>query len=226
MTDQQYFILKRLHSLSGVVPVAGFVLFHLFENSNSVAGAEVFNHTVETLRGMPYLYLLEVGLLSPILFHAVVGIWLSFQAKYNSTQFRTRANWSYTLQRATGMALLFFIAFHLYNTRFANIPSDHMFQHMAEGYANPLIFGGYILGIAATAFHLANGLWGFCFSWGIVTGQKSQDALWKVCMGLGVVTFLMGTNAALGFKGKGLDVFQHLKTSNAAASAAVPPTTH
>jgi succinate dehydrogenase / fumarate reductase cytochrome b subunit len=221
MNDSRYFVLKKLHSLSGVVPVAGFVIFHLFENSKSVAGADAFNSTVAMLRGMPYLYLLEIGLLAPIVFHALLGIYIARTARHNPIRYGWRANWMYTLQRISGIMLVVFIGAHLWHTRFANVPSDQMFQHMAEGYAVTWIFWGYIIGIAAAAFHLGNGLWGFAFSWGLVTGQKSQDLLWKGCMALSVAVFLMGINAALGFTGKGVDIFQHDKTQ-AAAPASVP----
>ena len=32
----------------------------------------------------------------------------------------------------------------------------------------------YMIGILAAAFHFSNGLWGFCVSWGILIGKKSQ----------------------------------------------------
>ena len=221
MNDRNHFVLKRLHSLSGVVPTAGFVAFHLFENSHSVAGPEAFNSLTAFLRSQPYLYFLEMGLMAPIFFHAIFGMYLVTKGKGNPLQYGTRANWSYTLQRLTGVGLFAFILMHLYHTRFAGIPADHMFQHMAEGYSNPLILTGYLLGIAAAAFHLANGLWGFACAWGIVTGEKSMDLAWKACMGLAVGIFLMGANAAFGFLGKGVDIFQHEKTP-AAASAPAP----
>lgn len=220
MDSQRYFLLKRLHSLAGVVPIAGFVAFHLFENSHSVAGAEAFNQFTAFMRSQPYLYLIEVGLLAPIAFHAFLGIYLARTAKYNNFQYANRANWSYTLQRITGLGLVAFIALHLWHTRFADVPSSQMFQHMAEGYANPLIVIGYVLGVGAAAFHLANGLWGFAVAWGLVTGAKSMDALWKICMSAGVAVFLMGINALLGFRGQGVDLFQHEK-SPAALSAPV-----
>ena len=219
MNDRNHFVLKRLHSLSGVVPTAGFVAFHLFENSHSVAGPEAFNSLTAFLRSQPYLYFLEMGLMLPIFFHAFFGMYLVFKGKSNVLQYSTRANWSYTLQRITGVGLFAFILMHLYHTRFAGIPADHMFQHMAEGYANPLVLGGYLLGIAAAAFHLANGLWGFACAWGIVTGEKSMDMAWKACMGIAVVIFLMGANAAFGFLGKGVDLFQHEKAPSLASAS-------
>jgi succinate dehydrogenase / fumarate reductase cytochrome b subunit len=219
MNDRTYFTLKKLHSLSGVVPTAGFLIFHLFENSKSVAGQAAFNETVGSIRAQPYLYFLEIGLIAPILFHALLGIYIAKKASSNVGSYGFRANWMYWLQRATGYLLFFFIGFHLYNTRFAGVASDQMFQYLAAEYAKPAFFVFYLLGILSAAFHMANGLWGFLFAWGIVTGQKSQDMVWKACMGLGLAVALIGVNALLGFSGRGLDWFQHEKTQIIAAPA-------
>lgn len=219
MQDRNYFLLKRLHSLAGVVPLAGFVVFHLFENSHSVAGQDAFNQTVASIRSQPYLYFVEAALLTPLLFHAAMGIWLARAAKFNLKSFPTTRNFAYVLQRATGVILLFFIAFHLYTTRFAGIASDQMFQTLARDFSSPLVALFYALGICSAAYHLSNGLWGFSVSWGLLSGQKSMDLAWKACMGLGLVVALMGLNALAGFEGKGVDWFQSEKTQ---ARAGVP----
>jgi succinate dehydrogenase / fumarate reductase cytochrome b subunit len=206
MNERTYFGLKKLHSLSGVVPTAGFLCFHLFENSKSVAGQAAFNETVATIRSMPYLNFLEIGLIAPIFFHAILGIYIARTAKHNVGSYGFRANWMYSLQRLSGYWLFAFICFHLYNTRFAHIASDQMFQYLAGEYAKPAYFVFYLLGILSAAFHMANGLWGFTYSWGLVTGQKSQDLVWKGCMGLGVIVALIGVNALLGFSGHGMAI--------------------
>ena len=233
MQDRTYFLLKRLHSLAGVVPLAGFVVFHLFENSHSVAGQDAFNRTVEFIRAQPYLYIVELGLLSPLLFHAVMGVWLARVsvargAAGNLGRYPTAQNFGYFLQRLTGVILLLFIGFHLYTTRFAGIPSDRMFQTLADAFSRPLVAAFYVLGILSAAYHLSNGLWGFSVAWGIVSGQKSMDFAWKACMGLGVAVALMGLNALAGFEGKGLDIFQHEKTQAASVpeTALPPPAAH
>jgi succinate dehydrogenase / fumarate reductase cytochrome b subunit len=208
MNEQRYFVLKKLHSLSGLVPTAGFVIFHLFENSHSVAGEKAFNDTTAMMRSLPYLYILEVGLIAPIVFHALLGIYISRTAKYNAGSYGFRANWMYTFQRVTGYILFAFIGFHLYNTRFAGIASDQMFQYLAGEFAKPAYFIFYLLGILSAAFHAANGIWGFTYSWGLVTGQKSQDLVWKACMGLGLFIAFMGVNSLLGFTGHGINIFQ------------------
>ncbi len=204
-----YFLLKRLHSLCGLVPVGVFVAFHLFENMNSLRGAAAYNEATATLRSLPLLYVIECCVIwIPIAFHALLGVYLMRQARYNVESYGTRANLAYTLQRATGIILLLFIAYHLYETRFAGIPADRMYQTLAADYANPLIFWFYVAGILSAAFHLSNGLWSFSISWGLVPGQKAQDMVWKGCMVLGAVVAFMGINALLGFTGHGILLFQ------------------
>jgi succinate dehydrogenase / fumarate reductase cytochrome b subunit len=227
MDDRRYFLLKRLHSLLGVIPLAGFVVFHLFENSHSVAGAEAFNATTRFIRSQPYLYIIEVGLLAPIAFHALMGLWLAKAAKHNVGSFTNAQNIAYTLQRITGLVLFFFIGYHVWTTRFAGIPSDRMFQTLAEQFSRPAVAAFYVLGILSAAFHLANGLWGFAVAWGLVSGQESMNWLWKACMGVFVVVALMGLNALAGFRGHGVDLFQHEKSAVAATApqpASVPAT--
>ncbi len=221
MQDRTYFLLKRLHSLTGVLPLAGFVVFHLYENSHSVAGPQAFNDTVAVIRGQPYLYLVEAALLSPLLFHAVLGMKLARAARPNLGAYPTAQNFGYTLQRASGVVLLAFIAFHLYTTRFAGIPTDRMFQTLSADFSRPAWAAFYVLGIVSAAYHLSNGLWGFAVSWGLLRGQRSMDLAWKACMGLGVAVALMGLNALAGFEGHGLDVFQNAKTP-AAVTAPAP----
>jgi succinate dehydrogenase / fumarate reductase, cytochrome b subunit len=57
----------------------------------------------------------------------------------------------------------------------------------------------YIVGIAASVFHLANGLWGFCFSWGITVSRRAQRSAATVFGLLGLVLFLLGANTAIYF---------------------------
>jgi len=208
LSESQYFTLKKLHSLSGIIPVGGFVSFHMFENARSLQGAGAYNELTTMMRALPLLYLLEVGLLGGIAFHAIVGAYIGLRGRPNLSSFPERSNWMYWFQRISGFILLAFISYHLYLTRFADIPADQMFQTLAKDYQNPLILWFYIVGVASAAFHLGNGVWGFSIAWGIVTGQRSQDLLWKASMGIAAVLFLFGINALLGFNGHGLNFLQ------------------
>ena len=41
--EERHFWLRRLHSLSGIVPVGGFIAFHLYENYSATRGADAYN---------------------------------------------------------------------------------------------------------------------------------------------------------------------------------------
>ena len=50
ISDSQYFALKRLHSLTGVVPIGLFLLEHLYTNARALQGAAAFD-TAATKEG-------------------------------------------------------------------------------------------------------------------------------------------------------------------------------
>jgi succinate dehydrogenase / fumarate reductase cytochrome b subunit len=56
-----------------------------------------------------------------------------------------------------------------------------------------------VLGVAASVFHFTNGLWGFCFSWGVTVSRRAQRTSATVFGLLGVVLFLIGANTAIYF---------------------------
>jgi succinate dehydrogenase / fumarate reductase, cytochrome b subunit len=69
----------------------------------------------------------------------------------------------------------------------------------------PVIALVYILGIAACVYHFANGLWGFCFSWGITISKRSQQMAAWVFGVVGALVFFLGANTIIHFAtGRGL----------------------
>jgi succinate dehydrogenase / fumarate reductase cytochrome b subunit len=63
----------------------------------------------------------------------------------------------------------------------------------------PLIAVGYLAGIAAICYHLANGLVNFCFSWGITTSKRASRRVAGLAGLLAIVLFAMGANLVLYF---------------------------
>jgi len=61
------------------------------------------------------------------------------------------------------------------------------------------IFIIYVIGITATVWHLANGIWLFLVDWGITIGERAQRLTGYACIGFGVVLLLVGINAAVAF---------------------------
>ena len=203
--QQTSFWARRIHSLSGVLPIGAFLLEHMFENSYSTQGPAAYNAMVMKIQELPYVLWMEVFIIIlPILFHAVYGTWIALQAKYNVVQYPHFRNWMFTLQRITGIILFFYIGMHFYETRvqvfFDESIKLHFFEYMRdEIFSNPLYVGLYVAGILSAAFHFANGLWTFGIVWGITAGRKAQQLSSYACAGLGVLVAGMGINSLLGF---------------------------
>src|SRR6476646_9739857 len=108
------FVLKRLHSLTGVIPLTVFIFFHFSANSFSTVGEEAFDGVVKQLRGLPFLEAIEWGFLfSPFLFHMIYGMYLIFSAKPNPGRQSYVRNWAYLMQRVTAIVVFVFILYHV-----------------------------------------------------------------------------------------------------------------
>ena len=209
--DRTYFLLKRLHSLSGVLPIGGFVLVHLFTNAKALQGASHFDQAAQELASIPFILLIEAGTIwVPILFHAVLGMLIAGTWKPNVAQHGYPRNWAYVLQRVSGLWLFAFIAYHTWSTRFSHdyLYSASPYQFMSEHLAHPGVFVFYVLGVIAAGYHLGNGLFGFAIHWGLVTGRRAQDMAARVGMVVSVGVALIGLLSILGFRGLRLDFLQ------------------
>lgn len=204
--DYSEFVLRRLHSLTGVVPLTFFIFFHFFANSYATKGEEAFNSTVATLRGLPYLHAIEWGFLfAPFLFHMFYGLWIVFSGKPNPLRHKYPRNWAYVLQRVTAIVLFVFILYHVISLRFMDYRAIdesgklNFYQLLHREFQKPAIYWWYVIGIACTAFHLANGVCTFCMTWGITVGRNAQRGLAYAMTVVGFVVFFMGISAIHGF---------------------------
>lgn len=119
-----HFLLRRLHSLSGILPVGLFVIMHLFTNAQLLwgqdegpAGHSHFQHEVDFIHAMPALLFIEIALWSSIGFHAVLGFYYTFSGKHNVKSYKYKGNYRYLLQRITGILALIFIFLHIATLR-------------------------------------------------------------------------------------------------------------
>ena len=98
--DQRHWLLRRLHSLSGIIPIGGFLFFHIFENAFVLKGGPVWWKETEFTRNIPLQVAVEATVLwIPILYHAIYGIVITITAQPNDYPFER--NYQYTLQRIT-----------------------------------------------------------------------------------------------------------------------------
>jgi succinate dehydrogenase / fumarate reductase cytochrome b subunit len=204
------FILRKLHQLSGIVPLGLFLLEHFYTNSKALTGAADFNNAVKDLQSIPYILFVEIGgIFIPLIYHAVYGLVITMEARPNNLNYPYPRNWFYLIQRITGVILFFFITFHVLNFRFGLVPGlntisvahspEMAFDIVSREFHMIWIFMIYVVGITATVWHLANGIWLFLVDWGITIGERAQRLTGYACIGFGVFLLLIGINAAVAF---------------------------
>ena len=216
---RHHFLVRRLHSLSGIVPIGVFLCVHLLTNASVLApgdpGAE-FQKAVEKIHALgPMLIPVEiVGIFIPLLFHSVLGVLIVFTADSNVQHYPYGGNIRYTLQRATGMIAGVFILYHLWQMHWMGKPlGGGAFElHEAGGAASAAVTTAraiqsswwvtpiYAIGIVATVYHFANGVWTSLITWGITIKPRTQRVAGYVCAVLGLVLTLAGLGALRGFK--------------------------
>jgi succinate dehydrogenase / fumarate reductase cytochrome b subunit len=206
------FFWRRLHSLTGIIPVGGFLVFHLYENWSARNGAEAFNETVRMINSLPFLPVLEiVGIFLPLYFHALYGLYILADADYKMMMapgyFAFGRNLQFFLQRVTGIITLIFVTYHIWEFRVqkalgayaahGNLPT---FDVVRDALSNNWIFAFYVLGIWAAAYHLGNGLYTFLITWGITVGPKAQRVSNWISNVVWVLVTALGIAAALSFR--------------------------
>lgn len=207
--EAHHFLLRKLHSLTGIVPLGVFFVEHMVTNALAYGpdGAVKYNAAVKFLRGLPFVLGLEVfGIFLPLLFHGVIGMWIAADARLTAPRYPGARNWMYVLQRVSGAVAFVFIVFHLLHFRFRSHEQPFeaiAFQEVQALLENGFWFVAYVVGVAATAFHLGNGIPLFCISWGITVSKHAQRRMNQVGILVGVALFALGTLSAFGFVAKG-----------------------
>jgi succinate dehydrogenase / fumarate reductase, cytochrome b subunit len=187
---------RKLHSLVGVVPIGGYLLVHFLINYQATRGPDAFNKTVHLVESLPFLLVLEFLLIYlPILYHAVLGIYIAFVTENNVRAYGFARNYLFYLQRITGIITLIFIVWHVWETRIqyalGNIELNYDMMH--DILTNSAMFVFYLVGVISAVFHFSNGIWSFLVHWGITVSPKSQ----KVASYATIILFLVLSFVAL-----------------------------
>jgi succinate dehydrogenase / fumarate reductase cytochrome b subunit len=182
------FLLRRLHSLSGIIPVGAFLFEHiLISNATAISGPSAYARQVRFLASLPVVPALELfGIWLPILFHALYGFYIWYRGEINVGDYPWSGNWMYTAQRWTGGIAFAYILWHAWTMRFTGIdlhqyPGASFGKVQGEVFQTPL-FLFYVAGLIAASWHFAYGIWLFCAKWGIVSGDKAQKRFLVLCL--------------------------------------------
>jgi succinate dehydrogenase / fumarate reductase cytochrome b subunit len=209
------FVIRRLHSLTGLLPVGGYLAFHLATNAAIVDGLKAYQHRADQIHllGRTTIFLLEWPLiLLPILFHGIVGMMIVSRGKRNLANYPYSGNLRYTLQRATGVIALVFIFWHVFHMH-GWIHTEWWLRHVSAPLGGsqfdpknvataPLAIQAswwialfYGVGTLACVYHLANGLWTMGITWGLWISPKAQRRANLPCAALGLFLAVVGMAA-------------------------------
>ncbi len=195
-----YFINRRIHSLTGIIPVGIFLIYHLYLQLYLHSGPEIYNRQINMFYDSPLaIWILIFIVYIPLFFHAFLGIKLIFEARIQ-TSYSYFSHLLYWLQRISGVGVLLFVIAHIWNTQIGPWLAGNWgthFEHLSEGFADPqsglITKSVYILGILGAIFHFSNGINTFCITWGVALTPRSQ----KRVLIFSILIFLILTVSSL-----------------------------
>src|SRR5215831_1422691 len=198
------FLLRRLHSLSGIVPVGVFLLEHFLSNAFATNGWQAYADQVKFLTGLPFVLWLEIiGIYIPLAYHSLYGFYIWHRGESNVIHYPWAGNFMYSSQRWTGAITFFYICWHTYTMRFSGIHllthSQAAFHKVQAELHHPWALAFYVVGIVAASWHFAYGLYLFCAKWGITVSEKSRQRFGVVCTLIAIVFIAVGLTTLSSF---------------------------
>lgn len=198
------FLWRRLHSLSGIVPVGTFLVEHFISNAFATNGPHAYADQVKFLTGLPFAVWLEVfGIYIPILYHALYGFYIWYRGETNVGDYPWVGNWMYTAQRWTGTIAFAYILYHTWYMRFTG---EHLFTNpqaafwkVQNEFQNPWAVAAYVVGIVAASWHFGYGIWLFAAKWGITVGDRARRRLGYLCFAVAVLFIAVGLTTMWAF---------------------------
>lgn len=202
---RRHFVLQRLFSLSGVLPIGVFLVWHISGYAAAASAARGLSSVPAafgTSLGSVFLEVVFIGL--PMLYHAVYGLLLVRRGSTNVQTYPLGSNWRFALQRWTGVVAFAFILYHvsvfrvpvvLGRLREAELPARLVAElSRTSELGIPTAALVAFVGLSACVLHLTQGLITFCASWGITRSRQSSRILGAMFRVFGAILFLVGTN--------------------------------
>ncbi|MEZ6091410.1 MAG: succinate dehydrogenase cytochrome b558 subunit [Pirellulaceae bacterium] len=210
------FAIRRLHSLLGVVPIGLYICIHLTTNASLVAGPASFQRLVNQIHSLgPALPIVEwTFIFLPLLFHAIIGIWIAMTGESNTDRYRFTGNKRYRWQRITGYLAFIYITIHVFHlhgwfhfgpwldyvatplgmARFRAYNAASTLAYSMDGIFWPTF---YLIGVLSCVYHFANGLWTAGITWGLWLTPAAQKRATTFCSAVGGVVGLIAIAAWL-----------------------------
>ncbi len=198
------FLIYRLFSLAGLVPIGAYLFIHLLTNATILNSVASYQYAVDRIHSLGFILpaVEWIFIFIPLLFHAAVGWLIISGAVPNTSSYPYSHNVRYVLQRATAIIAFFFILYHVLEM-----------HHMGLGYFKPEHAASsaaetidramwekvvYATGILACVYHLSNGLWTWGITWGVWTTPAAQRRASYLALAFGLFLGFVGLSALWG----------------------------
>lgn len=197
---------RKLHSITGIVPVGIFLLGHLWAQVAALGGHDAYAAARSGIFSARWIEVVFV--LVPLTYHAGFGILIALRSRANVEAYPLSRNWMYVAQRFTGLVTFAFVVWHVAHLWVPQVAGDlgasQMYPKLeAELSATtngfPVMAVLTLAGVGAATFHFANGVWGFALSSGLVRSRSRQTALAAATVVLGVALFGLGADTVVYF---------------------------
>jgi succinate dehydrogenase / fumarate reductase cytochrome b subunit len=211
------FLIRRLHSLTGLIPVGAYMVVHLVTNASVLDGPGKFQAAVYQIHTLgAVLPLVEwVFIFLPIIFHGVIGLFITAEMLPNNASYGYTSNFRYTMQRVTGLIAFAFIAYHVFHMHGwfhaewwhenvsgrlggANFRPYNAASSAALALQSPIALLIYVVGVLACVYHLANGLWSMGVTWGLWTTPNAMRRALTGCAAFGILLAVVSMGSLYG----------------------------
>ncbi len=197
-------IAKRLFSLAGVVPLAFFLVEHVWANASALNGQDAYVATAVGLEHVPLVGVLEVVLVfAPLAGHSLYGVWMMRSGVPADTKPYGRR--VAITNRVAAMAAFVFIAWHFWEIRvqaWRGLDPNAFYATLAWRLSStwhgfPVRAVLYVLGVTATVSHLAISAWGYGVTSGFFATKRQKRRAGYACAGIGALLFLVATSTVV-----------------------------
>ena len=183
--DSSY-LLRKLHSLSGLIPVGAFLAEHFWSNSAVLVSPDKYNSVSQELQTIPFRPFVELFLIAlPILFHGGYGVYIWLDGKSNVSQYP--------------LVAFVYIGWHVYTERWLT-HGRSTYDTVYNDLQNPWYLAFFVVGILASSFHLGVGIWNFLCKWGLAATVRAQRAAGQLGAVVGISFGVIGILILISFR--------------------------
>ena len=192
----------RLGSFLSMLPLGIWTVNHLWDNLAVFQGAEAWQRSVTAYPHPLGHALILAMVLLPLLIHTIWGVQRLVSFHPNTVAYPFFGNWKYIIQRVSAAGVLLFIGAHMWLA----LLRPRLVEGHAEPFSNiaswmrfhPPTLMVYIFGTLGVCYHLANGIFGFAWTWGLTSGERSYKRVGVISVVAFIILLAMAWGAIYG----------------------------